>query len=322
MSLYVVTGGAGFIGSHLVDALIARGDRVRVLDDLSSGARANLADHEVGEPGSGAPVELIHGDVRDPRAANLACAGATGVFHEAAQVSVPRSIEDPAESYAVNVTGTLVVLEAARRAGVRRVVFAASSAAYGDSEVLPKHEGLPTQPLSPYSSGKLAGEEMLAVWGRAYGLRTVSLRYFNIFGPRQADDSPYTGVIAIFARALLEGRPARIHGDGGQTRDFTFVANAVDANLLAMRADVEPGSVFNVGVGERLTILELYREMAGILGVEREPEFLPARAGDVRHSLASLDRIRAGLGYDPRVDLRAGLRATLDWYRSRLAERR
>jgi nucleoside-diphosphate-sugar epimerase len=318
MSLFVVTGGAGFIGSHLVDALVARGDRVRVLDDLSTGRRENLAAHAVGEPGSGAPVELVRGDVRDPRAARQACEGAAGVFHEAAQVSVPRSIEDPLESYAVNVTGTLVVLEAARRAGVRRFVFAASSAAYGDSAELPKHEGLPARPQSPYASGKLAGEEMLAVWGRVHGMRTVSLRYFNVFGPRQLDDSPYTGVIAIFARALLEGRPVQIHGDGEQTRDFTYVANAVEANLLAMEAELEPGAVFNVGTGERLTILGLYREMARILGVERAPEFAPARAGDVRHSLASLERIRGGLGYEPRVDLRAGLTSTLEWYRTRL----
>jgi len=317
MGLYLVSGGAGFIGSHLVDALVARGDRARVLDNLCSGKRENLAAHELGDVGSGAPVEILTGDIRDPDAVAAACTGAAGIFHEAAQVSVPRSLEDPRESYAINVTGTLNLLEGARGAGVPRFVFAASSAAYGDSEELPKHEAMPANPLSPYASGKLAGEHMLAVWGRQFGIQTVALRYFNIFGPRQADDSPYTGVIAIFARALLEGRTVTIHGDGGQSRDFTYIANAVQANLAAMEADVPPGSVFNVGVGERITILDVYREMAALIGVSTDPEFAPARQGDVRHSLASLERVRAALGYEPRVPLREGLESTVNWYRER-----
>lgn len=319
MSLFVVSGGAGFIGSHIVDALVARGDRARILDNLASGRVENLASHEIGEPGSGAPVELVQGDIRDAAACETACEGAVGVFHEAAQVSVPQSVAEPLESYAINVTGTVTLLDAARRAGIDRFVFAASSAAYGDSEELPKREDMPPNPLSPYASGKLAGEHLLAVWGHNHGMRTVSLRYFNIFGPRQADDSPYTGVIAIFARALLEGRPVTIHGDGGQSRDFTYVANAVQANLRAMEADVEPGAVLNVGVGERVTVLELYHAMAECLGVSAEPGFAPARAGDVRHSLASLERIRPALGYEPEVSFQDGLRTTLEWYRARLA---
>ena len=317
MALYVVTGGAGFIGSHLTQALVARGDRVRVLDNLSSGSARNLAALDPGELGSGATVELLVGDIRDPEACAAACQGAHGVFHEAAQVSVPRSIEDPVASYAINVTGTLHLLEAARKGGVERFVFAASSAAYGDSEVLPKREDMTPDPLSPYASGKLAAEHLLTVWGRQYGLGTVSLRYFNIFGPRQADDSPYTGVIALFARALLEGRAVKIFGDGQQSRDFTFVENAVRANLLAAGADLEPGTVINVGSGERVTVLELYRRMAELLGSELEPEFVPPRAGDVLHSLASLDRARALMCYEPAVAWHDGLVQTVEWYRRR-----
>ena len=317
MALYAVTGGAGFIGSHLVDALVARGDRVRVLDDLSSGTRENLAAHGPGALGSGASVELVQGDIRDPALARRACAGADGVLHEAAQVSVPRSVDDPVTSYDINVMGTLNLLEAARAEGVARFVFAASSAAYGDAEELPKRESMAPNPLSPYAAGKLAGEGLLAVWGRQYGLRTVCLRYFNIFGPRQADDSPYTGVIALFARALLEGSPVTIYGDGGQSRDFTYVDNAVRANLLALEADVAPGAVFNVGSGERITILELYRHMAGLLGRRAEPRFAPVRVGDVRHSLACLESARAHLGYEPVVPWREGLARTVAWYQSR-----
>jgi nucleoside-diphosphate-sugar epimerase len=320
MALYLVTGGAGFIGSHLVDALVARGDRARVLDSLVSGDRRNLAGHRTGDLGSGAPVELAVGDIRDRDLVRRASVGVAGVLHEAAQVSVPRSIEDPHASYEVNVMGTLNLLEAARLAGVPRFVFAASSAAYGDTEELPKRESMTPAPRSPYASGKLAGEELLAVWGRQCGMRTVALRYFNIFGPRQADDSPYTGVIAIFARALLGGRQATIHGDGEQSRDFTYVANAVRANLLALEADVEPGAVFNVGTGTRATILEIYRLMAELLGREAHPQFTPQRAGDVRHSQACLERARALLRYSPDVTLREGLRETVRWYAERRAK--
>jgi len=320
MALHLVTGGAGFIGSHLVAALVARGDRVRVLDDLSSGRLENLGEG-VGEPGSGAPIELLRGDITDPEACLEAARGCDGVFHEAAQVSVPRSIEDPERSYEVNVMGTLRVLEAARAAGVGRAVFAASSAAYGDSEVLPKVEDFPVNPLSPYASGKIAGEHLMAVWGRCYGMRTVCLRYFNVFGPRQVDDSPYTGVIALFARALLEGRAPTIFGDGEQSRDLTYVNNVVEANLAAMEADVPPGTVVNVGGGERITINELYRAMAEGLGSSLEAVHGPGRPGDVRHSLASVERARELLGWSPRVSWREGLERTLAWYRARAEAR-
>ena len=317
MALYLVTGGAGFIGSHIVSALVARGDRARVLDDLSSGSLANLAHLETGPTGSGAPVELVRGDVADPSAAGEACRGVRGVFHQAAQVSVPQSLEDPERSYRVNVTGTLRVLEAARQAGAGRVVFAASAAAYGDSAELPKREDALPDPRSPYASGKVAGEHLLRVWGLAHGLRTVSLRYFNVFGPRQADDSPYTGVIAIFARALLEGRAPTIYGDGEQTRDFTYVSNAVEANLAAIERDLEPGVVINVGGGSRISVNELFAAMARILGRELEPRHEPTRSGDVRDSVASLERARRLLGYEPRVGWERGLAETLAWYRAR-----
>jgi nucleoside-diphosphate-sugar epimerase len=307
MGLFLVTGGAGFIGSHLCEALCARGDRVRVLDDLSSGRLENL---------SGLPVELVRGRVSDPAACRTAVAGVTGIFHQAAQVSVPRSIEDPFGSYETNVLGTLQLLEAARAAQVKRFVFAASSAAYGESPTLPKVETMPPQPLSPYAAGKLAGEQLLRVYASCFGMHTVSLRYFNVFGPRQADDSPYTGVIALFVRALLEGRAPVIHGDGLQSRDFTFVANVVDANLAAMERELdEPGSVINVGAGERITLRELYDALSAELGVRIDVRHAPARAGDVRDSQASLAKARALLGYAPRVGWREGLARTVAWYR-------
>lgn len=309
MALYLVTGGAGFIGSHLVRALLARGDRVRVLDDLSTGRAENLA---------GLDVELVRGSIAEAASCEAACRGAAGVFHEAAQVSVPRSVEAPRESYQVNVIGTLNVLEACRAARVPRVVFAASSAAYGDTLELPKVETMSPQPLSPYASGKLAGEDLLRVYGALHGMRTVALRYFNVFGPRQVDDSPYTGVIAIFARALLEGRRATIFGDGLQSRDLTYVDNVVAANLAAMQRDLDPGTVVNVGSGERVSILELYRAMAELVGSDLEPIFAPPRPGDVRDSLASIDRARALLGYAPRIGWREGLARTVAWYRERL----
>lgn len=318
MDRFLVTGGAGFIGSHLVHALTGRGNRVRVLDDLSSGSLQNLEPLQVGPEGSGAQVEFTKASICDLDACRQAMRGVAGVFHEAAQVSVPRSIDDPLESYHVNVTGTLHLLEAAKAAGVRRFVFAASSAAYGDSAVLPKVETMLPAPLSPYASGKIAGEHLLRVYAAAFGMQTVCLRYFNVFGPRQADDSPYTGVIAIFARALLEGRAATIFGDGGQTRDFTFVGNVVDANLLAMEASIgEPGSVINIGAGERLSINELYDAMANQLGVGLRPKYMPARAGDVRDSLASLEKAQKVLGYRPRISWREGLRDTVSWYQAR-----
>ncbi|HUH05528.1 MAG TPA: SDR family oxidoreductase [Kofleriaceae bacterium] len=309
MASILVTGGAGFIGSHLVRALVERGERVRVLDDLSSGSRRALA---------GLDVELIEGDVCDRAAVNRACRGVRAVFHEAAMVSVPQSVAEPERSWQVNADATLQLLQALREAGGERLVFAASSAAYGDTETLPKVESMAPSPLSPYAAGKVASEHLLASWGRCYGLRTVSLRYFNIFGPGQRDDSPYTGVIAIFARALLEGRRPTIFGDGEQTRDFTYVENVVAANLAALERDLEPGVVINVGAGERISLNRLYRAMAEILGSSLEPAYEAPRAGDVRHSLASIERARALLGYEPRVDWRTGLERTLRWYRERV----
>ncbi|MBI5361724.1 MAG: SDR family oxidoreductase [Planctomycetes bacterium] len=317
MGTYLVTGGAGFIGSHLVDALLERGHRVRVLDDLSSGKLENLPAALLGRPGEGTAVEFFQGSITDADLCLGACSGVEGVFHEAAQVSVPRSVEDPRTSYAINVTGTLNVLEAARLQGVTRVVFAASSAAYGDSATLPKEESMLPQPLSPYASGKVAGEHLLRVYAHAFGLKTVALRYFNIFGPRQADDSPYTGVIALFAKALLTGQRAMIFGDGEQTRDFTFIENVVDANLRAMERDIEPGAVINIGGGARVSINALHRRMAQLLGRNLEPVHRPARAGDVRDSLASLDRARALLGYEPKATWEYGLERTVAWYRDR-----
>jgi UDP-glucose 4-epimerase len=300
-----------------VDALIGRGDRVRVVDDLSSGRLENLPRERVGDPGSGTAIELHRADVAERQAVRTALRGASGVFHEAAQVSVPASMRDPEKSYRVNVMGTLNVLEAARAEGVGKVVFAASSAAYGDVATLPKREDMPPRPLSPYAAGKLAGESMLATWSRAFGLETVALRYFNVYGPRQADDSPYSGVIAQFLRRILAGRAPTIFGDGEQSRDFVFVADVVRANLLAMERPLEAGAVINIGTGNRVTIRSLARTLARLADSAVEPVHEPAREGDVLHSLASIERARSWLGFQPSVELEEGLRRTLDWYRAR-----
>ncbi|MDP6384586.1 MAG: SDR family oxidoreductase [Planctomycetota bacterium] len=316
MALYLISGGAGFIGSHIASALVERGDRVRVLDNLSTGSLANLEPLDVGSLGSGVAVEFQEGSITDLDACHAAAEGVDGIFHEAAQVSVPASVADPMGSYEVNVLGTHNLLEAARAARVERFVFAASSAAYGESKELPKHEGMSPQPCSPYASGKVAAEHLLAVYARCFNLQTVSLRYFNVFGPRQADDSPYTGVIAIFARALLEGRAPTIYGDGEQTRDFTFVDNVVQANLSAMDSPPsEQGAVINVGSGERISLNQLFAAMAEGLSVDLEPVYSETRAGDVRHSLADLTRARELIGYAPTVGWRDGLQRTIEWYR-------
>ncbi len=315
--LYVVTGGCGFIGSHITTALLARGDRVRVVDDLSSGTLDNLGHLPVSPHGSGKQLELLQADVTQPGVAAAACAGADGVFHEAAQVSVPESIADPIRSYEINVMGTLRMLEAAHAAGVQRFVFAASAAAYGNDPELPKREHAALDPRSPYASGKIAGEHLLQVWGQLHGMRTVALRYFNVFGPRQADDSPYTGVIAIFASRLLQGKPVTIFGDGEQTRDFVSVHDVVAANLLAASADAPPGAVINVGTGSSISVNQLYSSMCEHLQLKAPANYGPERAGDVKHSRPSIERARQWLGYEPKTEFRQALAETLDWYKAR-----
>jgi len=304
----LVTGGAGFIGSHLADALLALGAEVRVIDDLSSGRSENLP--------KGAA--LIRRSITEADAIDHVFAGVDYVFHEAAMASVPLSVERPADFLHVNVTGTMNVLQAAARAKVRRLVFAASSSAYGESEVLPKTESMPPMPLSPYAASKLAGEALLRAWANCYGIDTASLRYFNIFGPRQTADSAYAAVIAAFAKAMLKSQHPTIFGDGEQSRDFTYVDNAVHANLLAARSDKAlKGDVFNVACGQRVTLNELARVMRESLNrSDLTPVHQPPRAGDVRHSLADLSHTRAGLGYEPIVAFEPGLRATMAWYQS------
>ena len=303
----VVTGGAGFIGSHLVRALVARGDRVRVLDDLSTGRRENLP------PG----VELVQGSVADRRAFGDAFEGAGVVYHLAAMASVARSLEEPLLCHAVCATGTLNVVEAARHAGVKRVVYAASSSAYGTaSDPAGQGEATPLEPLSPYAAAKLAGEHYLAAASASFGLETVRLRFFNIFGPRQRADSPYSGVIAIFTGLLTAGRTPVIHGDGQQSRDFVYVENCVDAILRAGSTPGVGGEVFNVGTGTGVSVVELVAALNRVIGTDITPEFGPARTGDVRFSLAKIGRIGERLGYEPRVSFEEGLRRTVEWYRA------
>jgi UDP-N-acetylglucosamine/UDP-N-acetyl-alpha-D-glucosaminouronate 4-epimerase len=301
----LVTGGAGFIGSHLVEALLDQGRTVRVVDNLATGHRSNLAHLE-------GAFEWLEGDLADYRVCVEATKDVADVVHQAAIPSVPRSVAEPLESHASGPTATLNLLEAARLAGARRFVFAASSSAYGDTEDLPKHEGMVPNPLSPYAAAKLAGEHYVRVYARTMGLDGVSLRYFNVFGPRQDPSSPYSGVISLFARIMAEGRRPLIYGDGGQTRDFTYVANVVQANLKALQSE-RPlgGEALNVGTGRRISLLELVVAINDALGTSLEPEFRPARVGDVRDSQASLDRIKAVLGYEPSVDFEEGLRRTL-----------
>lgn len=307
----LVTGGAGFIGSHLAEGLLAEGYEVRVLDDLSSGRPENLA--------AAAGADLRVGSVGDPAAVRAAMEGVDVVFHEAAIPSVQRSVEDPVASHRVNLDGTLNVLVAARDAGVPRFVFAGSSSAYGDSEELPKVESMLPEPLSPYAAQKLASESYARTFSRCHGIQTVVLRYFNVYGPRQDPSSPYSGVISLFITALLEGRAPRIYGDGEQSRDFVYVADVVRANLAAAVADVPGGSaVVNVAGGRRISVNELFREIRSAVGGDAgrlEPEYAAARTGDVRHSQADLARARRVLGYAPTVPLSDGIQRTVDYYR-------
>jgi nucleoside-diphosphate-sugar epimerase len=307
----LVTGGAGFIGSHLVRALTARGDEVRVLDDLSSGNRGNLTDV------AGA-LELIEASILDERGLDQAVEGVDVIFHQAAIPSVPRSMSAPVASHHTNATGTLLVLEAARRHGTRRVVYAGSSSAYGETPTLPKVETMLAVPLSPYAASKLAGEHYCRVYGRAYGLETVVLRYFNVFGPRQDPASQYAAVIPRFITALLAGTPPTIYGDGTQSRDFCYIDNVVEANLRAADAVEASGHVFNVACGEAIDLNTVARMIAEAVDRPIEPRHEQARAGDIKHSLADISHARALLGYTARISFREGLERTIDWYRRRM----
>lgn len=307
---YLVTGGAGFIGSHLVDHLTRRGDDVVVLDDFSTGRRENL------EPSRQA-IELIEGTLLDAAVCARAVDGVDYVLHQAAVPSVPRSIANPRGTHDACATGTLNLLLAARDAKVKRFVYAASSSAYGNTEELPKREDMLPRPLSPYAVAKYAGEGYCRAFHVAFGLRTVALRYFNVFGPRQDPNSQYAAVIAKFISSALRTTPPTIYGDGSQTRDFTFVANVIEANLLACEAPAEAdGEVFNVGCGERVTLNELWRRVQRLCGSNVEPVYAPRRTGDVRDSLASLDKIGRVLGYRPIVDLDEGLKQTVNFFRA------
>jgi len=309
---YLVTGGAGFIGSHIVDELLHRGERVRVLDNFATGKKENLEqclDR----------IELIEGDIRDLDTCRRACRGVDYVLHQAALGSVPRSMEDPLTSHEVNVTGTLHMLLSARDAKVKRFVFAGSSSTYGDHPDLPKVEDRIGNPLSPYAVTKYADELYAQVFARCYEIETVGLRYFNVFGPRQDPFSAYAAVIPLFVKALLGGEAPTIHGDGEQTRDFTFVANVVEANLRACVAPGEvAGEIFNVACHDQISLNKLYNKLARLLDVDIKPHYGPTRPGDVRHSLADISKACRFLGYSGGIDVDEGLRRSIEWYRKHL----
>jgi len=310
--LHLVTGGAGFIGSNLARALLEEGVGVRVLDDFSTGRKENLEGVE-------SDLEIVQGDVRDPDAVRDAVAGVSVVYHQAAIPSVVRSIHDPTTSHLVNAGGTLNLLIAARESGARRFVYASSSSAYGQTDVLPITEDTPPNPMSPYAVAKLAGEHYGRAFFAAYGLPTVALRYFNVFGPRQDPSSEYSALIPRFAASILTGEAPTIFGDGEQSRDFTFIADVVQANRRAADAEGAPGQWFNVGQGGRTTVNELLAMFHTIEPGEHPPAIHgPARVGEARHSQADISRARAVLGYEPEVTLEDGLRQTLDWFRDRL----
>jgi len=302
----LVTGGAGFIGSHLVEALVERGDEVRVLDNLSSGHRRNLAE---------LPVEFIQGDIRDYETVRQAVDGCEWVFHQAALVSVPRSIEEPKLNHDVNVTGAFHLFEAARQAGARRLVYASSAAVYGDTPSLPAKESDPPNPITPYAAAKLMNEQMAAVYNRSYGTQFVGLRYFNVFGPRQDPSSPYSGVLSIFCQAAIAGQGVTIYGDGQQTRDFLFVSDVVAANLAAAAMPWRAGAeVFNVGRGEATSLCEMARMMEDVGGRLLPITHAPPRPGDIRHSVAGVETAGQGLGWRAAVPLADGLRQTMAWF--------
>jgi UDP-glucose 4-epimerase len=309
MGTFLVTGGAGFIGSHIAEALVRRGERVRIFDNLSSGRRANLA-------AIAGDVELLEGDLRDPAAVRRAAEGAEVIIHQGALPSVQRSIEDPRTTNAVNVDGTLSVLSAAQAAGARRVVVASSSSVYGDTPTLPKVETMPLDPRSPYAVSKAATEQYALAWAASFGLPAIALRYFNVYGPRQDPNSDYAAVIPRFATRMLRGEAPLIFGDGLQSRDFTYVADVVQANLLAADAPADLSGAFNIAVGDRHTLLDLVGALNELIGVRLTPEHAPARAGEVRHSQAGVEKARAQLGFQPRHSLRDGLEHTVAFYRA------
>jgi nucleoside-diphosphate-sugar epimerase len=311
---YLVTGGAGFIGSNIVDELLRRGHNVTVLDDFSSGKEENLSQ-------ALAKIRLIRGDICDLEAAREACEGADYVLHLAARTSVPRSVKDPLETNHVNIDGTLNILVAARDARVRRVVYAASSAAYGETPTLPKTETMPADPISPYGVTKFVGEMYARVFGRAYGLENVSVRYFNVFGPRQDPSSQYSGVLSRFILALLEGSAPVVYGDGEQSRDFTYVENVVDVSLRACEAPGVSGKVFNGGTGVRISLNDVLRLLGQIMGASVRAKYDPPRAGDILHSQADISLAAKFLGYSPRVGFEEGLRRTWKWYSEALVKK-
>src|SRR5437763_510959 len=313
MALYLITGIAGFIGSSIARGLLAQGDEVRGVDNFSTGKRDNIAEI-MGQ------IDFREADLLNLDAVHDACRGVDYIFHEAAIPSVPKSVLDPLGSNRANVDGTVHVLIAARDAKVKRVVYAASSSAYGDTPTLPKHEGMSPNPISPYAVAKLASEYYMTSFYRCYGLETVCLRYFNIFGPRQDPSSPYSGVLAKFITQMLNGEQPTILGDGKQSRDFTYIDNVVDANLLAIKAPVSQaaGRVFNVATGERADLNETFRILKKIMSFQGQVKYGPARGGDVKHSLADVSKAEAGLGYRPTVDFEEGLRRTVEWYRKEI----
>ena len=308
MANVLVTGGAGFIGSHIVEALVRRGDRVRVVDDLSTGDEKNLA-------AVGSKIEFLRGNLCDESIASAAVRDMEIVFHEAALASVPRSVERPLDTHANCTTATLMILDQARRAKVRRFVYAASSSAYGNLPKPAKQETDPCQPLSPYAAAKLAGEMYCQSFYQSYGLETVCLRYFNVFGPRQDPNSPYSAVIPLFISKMIKGIPPTVYGDGEQSRDFVYIQNVVDVNLLAAQAKAAPGKVFNVGCGTSFNLLQLIAGLNRILGIDLKPKFEAARPGDVRDSLADISAARSVLGYVPQIDLEQGLQRTVEYFR-------
>jgi nucleoside-diphosphate-sugar epimerase len=308
---YLVTGGAGFIGGHICERLVRDGHVVRVLDDFSSGKESNLDSFRDA-------IDLVRGDIRDAPLVAEAMKGVDVVFHEAALGSVPRSVADPLTTHEVNMTGTLNVLLAARAAGVKRVVYASSSSVYGETPVLPKREEMTVQPLSPYAISKLVGEHYATVFKHVYGFEVVALRYFNIFGPRQDPESQYAAVIPKFVMALLNGKAPTVYGDGLQSRDFTYVDNVVEANLLASEADGAAGQAFNIACGGRYTLIDLLARLKTILASDIEPVHEAGRAGDVRDSQASIEAAQRALGYRVSVEFDEGLRRTVEWYRDQI----